>query len=386
LKRFLIRSRHSGQIPPSVPKPEASQLDDARAGPPSSYFAAGVIMANATSKYKSELQLVVRALVATALSLLIAEALALPQSNWAVLTALIIVQGSLGGTLTAGLDRLVGTLAGAVLGAAAAQVREFWDAPQVLLLLLAVAPGATLAALRPSFRVAPLTAAIVLLANPSDASPIASAMDRVIEIALGTIIGIVVSILVLPSRARRICFERAAEMLRLLAQVLVLHLQPSDPAKQEAIERLNDRVRTKLGKVEVAVQEARREHTTRMAEEPVPERLLRALRRLRSDVVFLGRATTANDLDWQGLNPVLGEVASAFRIVFEAFSDTLLHRDPTPDLANVDQATKKLRIAIDKGAGDPVALHDAAVLPFVIETLRRDLADLIDVLARPATS
>jgi uncharacterized membrane protein YccC len=342
-------------------------------------------MANAASKYKSELQLVVRALVAAALSLLIAEALALPQSYWAVLTALIIVQGSLGGTLTAGLDRFVGTLAGAALGAAVALVREFWDAPQVLLLLLAVAPVAALAALRPSFRVAPVTAAIVLLANPSDTSPITSAVHRVIEIALGTIIGIVVSILVLPSRARRICVERAAEMLTLLAQALMLHLQPPDPAKQEVIERLNDRVRTELGKVDTAAQEARREHTTRMAEEPVPDRLLRALRRLRSDVVFVGRATAANDLDWQGLDLVLSEVASAFRVIFEAFSDTLLHASPAPDLANVDQAIAKLRIAIDD-AHNPVASHDAAVLPFVIETLRRDLADLTDVLARPATT
>ena len=147
------------------------------------------------------MQLVVRALAAAVLSLIIAEALALPQSYWAVITALIIVQGSLGGTLTAGLDRLLGTLAGAALGATAALAREFWDAPQVLLLLLAVAPVAPLAAIRPSFRVAPVTAAIVLLASPGNASPIASAMHRVIEIALGTIVGIVVSILSSP-RAR----------------------------------------------------------------------------------------------------------------------------------------------------------------------------------------
>jgi Fusaric acid resistance protein-like len=83
------------------------------------------------------------------------------QSYWAVITALIIVQGSVGGTLAAGLDRFVGTLAGAVLGAAAALAGEFWRVPQVLLLLLAVAPVALLAAIRPSFRIAPVTAAIV---------------------------------------------------------------------------------------------------------------------------------------------------------------------------------------------------------------------------------
>ena len=129
-------------------------------------------MANVSSKYKAEMQQVVRALTAAALSFIVAEALAVPQSYWAVITALIIVQGSLGGTLTAGLDRLAGTLAGAALGATAALARDFWDAPQVLLLLLAVAPVTPLATIRPSFRVAPVTAAIVLFATPSNASPI----------------------------------------------------------------------------------------------------------------------------------------------------------------------------------------------------------------------
>jgi uncharacterized membrane protein YccC len=264
----------------------------------------GVIMANPTSKYRAELRLVIRALTAAALSLVIADALALPQSYWAVFTALIIVQGSVGGTLAAGLDRFVGTLAGAVLGAAVALTGEFWRVPQVLLLLLAVAPVALLAAIRPSFRIAPVTAAILQLTTPSNASPIISAIDRVIEIALGTIIGIVVSIFVLPSRARRIWFERSAEMLKLLAQVLVLHLQPPDPAKLEEIERFNQRVRLELAKVEATAEEARREHLIRVAEGPVPERLVRTLRRLRSDVAFVGRATAGNDFDWQGLGLV----------------------------------------------------------------------------------
>jgi uncharacterized membrane protein YccC len=163
--------------------------------------------------------------------------------------------------------------------------------PQVLLLLLAVAPVALLAAIRPSFRIAPVTAAIVLFTTRSNASPITSAMDRVVEIALGTIIGIIVSILVLPSRAQRICFERSAEILKRLAQVLVLHLQPPDAAKPDEIERLNERVRAELAKVEAAAEEARREHLIRVAEGPVPERLVRTLRRLRSDVTFVGRAT-----------------------------------------------------------------------------------------------
>jgi uncharacterized membrane protein YccC len=331
-------------------------------------------------KYKSELQLVVRALVAAALSLFVGELLALPQSFWAVITALIIVQGSVGGTLTAGLNRLLGTLAGAVLGAAAVLARELWHLPQMLLLLVAVAPVALLAAIRPSFRVAPITAAIVLFTN-NGASPIASATDRVVEISLGTFIGVVVSILVFPSRAKRISFQHAAEVLKLLAQVLTLYLQPPVTAKLEAIDRLNGQVRAELAKVEAAAQEADREHAIRLAGEPVPDRLVRALRRLRSDVVFVGRASAASDLDWQGLELASVEVATRFGAVFGAVSDALLRDNPAPDVTELDQAIAKLRIAIEKGPDHADVSHRANVLPFVIDTLRRDLGDLIDACA-----
>jgi hypothetical protein len=100
---------------------------------------------------------------------------------------------------------------------------------------------------------------------------------------------------------------------------------------------LNRRVRAELAKVEASAEEARREHLIRVAEGPVPERLVRTLRRLRSDVAFVGRATAGNDFDWQGLGLVTGEVASAFRLVFEALSDTLLHDTHVPDLTELDQ-------------------------------------------------
>ena len=350
-------------------------------------------IANAATAYKAEMRLVVRALTAAALSLVIADSLALPQSYWAVITALIILQGSLGGTLAAGIDRVLGTLAGAALGVAAALARDFWAVPEVVLLVLAVAPVAMLAAIRPSFRIAPVTAAIVLLANSSRISPLEAALDRVVEIALGTVVGIAVSILILPSRARHICFERCAGVIDLLAQVLGLHLQPPAATKHDHVERLSVRIRAGLGQAATAAQEAHHEHTLRLDEEPVPERLVRVLRRLRMDVVFVGRATASVDFDWRRLTPVLGEVAGSFHAILAAFAGALRQGNPasTPDLApldlaKLDGAIAKLRGVIDTGAGDPAASHEASVLPFVIDTLRRDLGDLADALTRPATS
>jgi hypothetical protein len=174
-------------------------------------------------------------------------------------------------------------------------------------------------------------------------------------------------------------------MLKLLAQVLVLHLQPPDPAKLEEVERFNQRARAELAKVEATAEEARREHLIRVAEGPVPERLVRTLRRLRSDVAFVGRATAGNDFDWKGLGLVTAEVASSFRLAFEALSDTLLHDTQVPDLTGLDQTIAKLGAVADEGADNRCSPHRSIALPFVIDTLRRDL-DLIDALARPATT
>jgi hypothetical protein len=160
---------------------------------------------------------------------------------------------------------------------------------------------------------------------------------------------------------------------------------PGDRRDHGKIECFNRQVRGELAKVEAAAEEALREHLIRVAE-PVPERLVRTLRRLRSDVAFVGRATSGNDFDWQGLGFVTAEVASAFRLVFETLSDTLLHDAHMPDLAELDQAIAKLRTVTDEDADNPRLPHRANALPFVIDTLRRDLNDLIDALARPATT
>jgi len=94
---------------------------------------------------------------------------------------------------------------------------------------------------------------------------------------------------------------------------------------------------------------------------------------LRSDVAFVGRATAANDFDWQGLGLVTVEVATAFRRVFEALSDMLLHDTDVPDLTQLDQAIAKLQIVTDESVDNRRSPHSAIALPFVIDTLRRDL-------------
>ena len=101
----------------------------------------------------------VQALRMTASSLaafVVAEALGLPQGFWAVITALIVTQSNVGGSLKAALDRFVGSLLGAVYGSAVAfMIPHADELARAAALIVAVAPLSFMAAYSAGFRVAP---------------------------------------------------------------------------------------------------------------------------------------------------------------------------------------------------------------------------------------
>src|SRR5689334_1215289 len=66
---------------------------------------------------RAEIRHGLRITIAGVLSFALAQALGLPQGYWAVFTAVLVVQGSVGGSWKASVDRLLGTLLGAVYGA-----------------------------------------------------------------------------------------------------------------------------------------------------------------------------------------------------------------------------------------------------------------------------
>ena len=215
-----------------------------------------------------------RMTVAAILAFAAAWAFALPESYWAVISAVVVMQGSLGGTLGASLDRLLATVAGAMVGAACVSLRGLTPLPEVLVLTLAVGPTALLAALRPSFRLAPMTAVIVLV-GASPGAGLLTAFHRVMEITLGCVIGALTAHLVLPDRARAAIKTGAAGMLDGLGKVAAAHLTGADAAH---IDALNELVRRHLSAVTTAAAEDARERALSLRTGPPAAPLLRTLR------------------------------------------------------------------------------------------------------------
>jgi uncharacterized membrane protein YccC len=243
---------------------------------------------------KVELGLGVRVTVAALGALVIALALGLKLPLWAVLTSLIVTQMSVGRSLKATRDYLVGTVGGAIYGGAVAVlIPHSGEGALLAVLVLAVAPLAFIAAINPSLNVATVTAIIVLLLPMvNHGTPLDSAIDRVLEVTVGAITGLLVSFFVLPSRAHSLIRANAARMLDLLAAVLTELLAGLTRGRDnDALHALQDGIGAAMVGLNATGAEAERERAAHLSSGPDTGPLLRTVLRLRHDLVMIGRAT-----------------------------------------------------------------------------------------------
>src|SRR5262249_43302524 len=147
------------------------------------------------ASHRVELGLCLRVTISAVLAFVTAHLLNLTIALWAVLTAVILTQLSVGRSVKATTDYFTATVGAAIYAGVVGTLVPHADEIS-LLAVLAIAPAALLAALNTRFSAAPFTVVLVLLAPTiTHAAPFASALDRVMEVAVGGVIGLLVSIL-----------------------------------------------------------------------------------------------------------------------------------------------------------------------------------------------
>jgi len=296
---------------------------------------------------RAQLTLSVRVMVAALMALTLAQLLHLPLPLWAVLTAVIVTQMSVGRSLQATRDYLIGTLGGAIYGGVIAVLIPHENEIALLgVLALAVAPLAFIATLNPRFSAAPITAIIVLLLPQiTHGSPIGSALDRIIEVALGGLTGAAVSLVLLPSNAHSLVIGAAmrtmAQMARALGELLA---GLSHGLDVDALHRIQDGIGQALVKMNEVGAEAEHERSAGLAVGPDTGPLLRTLLRLRHDLVMIGRAAIAPlpEPFRTGLEAPLGQASAAIADYLRASGAALLAHQGPPSLDAVDAALKGL--------------------------------------------
>ncbi|CCE08531.1 conserved membrane hypothetical protein [Bradyrhizobium sp. STM 3843] len=342
---------------------------------------------------KAQLALAVRGTVAATAAFAIASALHLMLPLWAVLTSLIVTQGSVGRSLKATRDYMFGTIGGAIYGGAITVLIPHSGELQLLgMLILAVTPLAFIAALNPSLNAATVTAVIVLLVpTMGHLDPVGSAVDRVFEVAVGAFTGLAVSFLVLPSRAHVQIRSAAGRLMELIAAALTELLAGLSRGRDnDALHRIQDGIGAALVELNATGAEAERERSARLSSGADTGPLLRTILRLRHDVVMIGRASVVplpSELQARLAGPV-AKVSEAIASYLRGCAGSLRAGTHPPPIWPVHVAVNSYaeQVAMVRSERLTRGLPaDAAerffALGFSLDQMRQNLVDLERVVA-----
>lgn len=339
-------------------------------------------------EHHRQFALAIRIIVASVLTFALCHLLDRQQSQWAVITAIIVTQGSVGASLKASADRLIGTIGGAMWAVFILIFVPHGDLTALgVALVAALAPLALISAIRPAWRIAPITAVILLLTPSLESSgPVLAALQRLIEVGIGSIVAMAVSLVIFPARAQTELTDLAGEGLKLLAKLLERLQEGINRAGDHvAVTRLHHRIRKTIAEAEEIAEEALRERRALLIPAPDPLPICRTLRRLRNDITMIGRAFSGPlpEPDGTPLAQTATGAVNAIAAYLRETGDAIARHQPPPDAGPTREAMAAYARAMahirETGASshwpDDVAWRTYG-LAFNLEQLHHNLEDL----------
>ena len=326
--------------------------------------------------------------VAACLSYVVVNLVGSPQGFWAVVTAILVTQTNVGASLGLAVDRLLGSLLGVVVGGAVALVLADVQELKFAGLAATVLVLGYFSARRPSLRIACVTSAIVVLGDPQFGAPMSSAGHRMIEVLIGTVVAILTTLLVFPSRAGPAFAKHVTRtftpLFSVLRQTLAAALgQPLDEATMRAAAT---RIRAAFATGDSLARETRVEVAGYLAEQSDPEAVLRTLRRLWHTEIMLWRsvAQPLPAMAVTALRPAIETLSAAVDDISEHLTEPGVSY-AVPDLSAVEGALDGIERQMEdmraRGALRELSMDDVIRLmafDFALGQLRHNLRDLAE--------
>lgn len=340
------------------------------------------------SKFQRPAGYATRLTAAAVLALVLAQVMQVRLPLWVVLTAIVVTQTSVGRSLKVTLDYFAGTLFGVVWGGAVAiLMAPSGEASLILALVLGLAPLAFATTWMVRYSAAPITAAIVILVPQIvHVTPIESALERLIEVALGGLAGLIVSLVVLPSSAFGLVREQAGQVIESIATAaeLLFNGLKRGLGTEEA-RQLQSGIAPLLNQLSEVANEAERERLIRFGGDPSIGPLVRSTMRLRHDLVIIGRASSVPLPEplLEALEPSITAVGVSITEHLHACASSLRYRRPAPSLEEVVQSAMNYSKCVDAARQrylfrdlSASAVEHVFAIGFAVEQIRRDLQDL----------
>jgi uncharacterized membrane protein YccC len=325
---------------------------------------------------------------AACISYVIVDMMGVPQGFWAVMTAILVTQANVGASLGLAAERLLGSLLGVVVGGGVALLLVDLQELKFAGLAATVLVLGFFAAKRPSLRIASVTAAIVLLGDPRLGSPITSAEYRMIEVLIGSVVAVLTTLFVFPSRAAPAFAAHVKRTFEPLFSVLndVFSAALGHPLDANAMAVEGARIRTAFAAGNKLAQEMELEAAGFLADHADPESILRAQRRMWHTEIMLMRAVSQPlpPEALQRLGPTITELQEAVAEVAKHLAEGTTALDP-PELSRVEtalaafeQRTEEMRAKGELRALSMDGIIRLMAFDFALGQLRVNLRDIAE--------
>ncbi|MCG7360334.1 FUSC family protein [Roseomonas sp. ACRSG] len=200
-------------------------------------------------------RLTLQTILAVLISYNAARWLRLPDPSWAVFSALYVIQGSVGGTLTAAKDRVLGAMLGSLIALACIYLIGLGGWQTILSLLVGIGSMSLLAGLKPRFSYGLVPVAILIVAPGMEL--IEDALLKIAAIALGATAGAAASVLILPRQAHRSAEQHLAQALAGCSELLSTSMAKILAQDAADLQVAHERIARELAAADAMIQQTR---------------------------------------------------------------------------------------------------------------------------------
>ncbi|MDQ1900232.1 FUSC family protein [Paracoccus sp. WLY502] len=293
----------------------------------------------------------------------------------AILSAVLIIQPSVGGTMGAAWTRLQATVTGSLISLACVTLLpDVWGASAALFLSLLVVGG--IAGLRPDWSYGAVAAVSIALAPEAEALGTAGA--RALAIGLGAALGVFVSLLVWPDRAES-RFDRhfrtalLATATRLEDALEAVTQEGADAAPPDHVSDYHK-----------AIQQAQEAlGAVKLADCAERQRRLEALRRLYNSIIILDRAAEPDAASATHTSDMEEEVSTLRRqtcALLRALAEG--EKGWKQRTHEIDEALKSLRAVLEEDNPRSDQHQNRSALAFGLLQVRKTLSELATLCQR----
>ncbi|WP_430412791.1 FUSC family protein [Kordia sp.] len=237
-------------------------------------------------KLRDAFRLALQSSIAAALAFTVMESFGLPEVFLAVLSAVLIVEPSIGDTFSNAKGRVLATIAGSIIGFIFISLIP-WGFGTAISLLIGIFIMTGVASIHPSWRYG--VVAVVAISLASEGEAIGMSLDRLFAIAIGIVVGLVCTAIIWPEKASKRANKHLRKALNAASKRFEVAYRNTKSDDKDDAKNIADDFHTSLGKAKGAAKVIRLSDTQRVFDQ------IDATEKLYNSILIIHRVAESAD-------------------------------------------------------------------------------------------